>query len=66
MEMSLEKTLITRIDGGFDFLGFNSRKYNGKLIIKPSKKSFKNIKGKLRTTVRENGKALSQDGLSGG
>jgi RNA-directed DNA polymerase len=30
---------INHIDNGFDFLGWNFRKYNGKLLIKPSKKS---------------------------
>jgi RNA-directed DNA polymerase len=35
LELSEEKTLITHIDNGFDFLGFNIRKYNGKLLIKP-------------------------------
>jgi RNA-directed DNA polymerase len=38
LELSPEKTKITRIDKGFDFLGFNVRKYDdGKLLIKPSK-----------------------------
>lgn len=36
-----EKTHITHINEGFDFLGFNVRKYNGKLLIKPSKKNIK-------------------------
>ena len=31
--LSEEKTLITHIPEGFDFLGFNARKYNGKLLI---------------------------------
>ena len=36
------KTLITHIKDGFDFLGFNIRKYgNGMLLIKPSKKKQK-------------------------
>ncbi len=38
LEFSSEKTLITSIKDGFDFLGFNHRHYNGKLLIKPSKK----------------------------
>ncbi|MBU4491577.1 MAG: hypothetical protein KKD69_03845, partial [Euryarchaeota archaeon] len=38
LELSDEKTLITHIDIGFDFLGWNFRKYAGKLLIKPSKK----------------------------
>ncbi|MBI9088970.1 MAG: hypothetical protein JEZ12_07130 [Desulfobacterium sp.] len=33
--LSEEKTVITHIDDGFDFLCFNVRKHNGKLPIKP-------------------------------
>ncbi|MBA2651481.1 MAG: group II intron reverse transcriptase/maturase [Tatlockia sp.] len=55
LELSPEKTRITSIEKGFDFLGFNIRKYRcGKLLIKPSKaniKSFlKEIKGIIRTS----------------
>lgn len=63
LELSLEKTLITHIDEGFDFLGFNLRKYNDKMIIKPSKKSFQSIKEKARSIILEHGKAVSQDEL---
>ncbi len=38
LELSPEKTLITSMEDGFDFLGFNHRHDNGKLLIKPSKK----------------------------
>jgi RNA-directed DNA polymerase len=38
LELSPEKTLITSMEDGFDFLGFNFRHYDGKLLIKPSKK----------------------------
>ena len=38
LELSAEKTIITSMKDGFDFLGFNSRHYDGKLLIKPSKK----------------------------
>lgn len=38
LNFSPEKTVITSSDDGFDFLGFNHRHYNGKLLIKPSKK----------------------------
>jgi RNA-directed DNA polymerase len=37
LELSSEKTLITSMAEGFDFLGFNHRHYNGKILIKPSK-----------------------------
>ncbi|NJQ97017.1 MAG: group II intron reverse transcriptase/maturase [Hydrococcus sp. CSU_1_8] len=38
LNLSSEKTCITSIEDGFDFLGFNHRHYNGKLLIKPTKK----------------------------
>ena len=38
LNLSSEKTLITSMEDGFDFLGFNHRHYNGKLLIKPTKK----------------------------
>ena len=61
LELSPEKTVITHIDDGFDFLSFNLRKYdNGKLIVKPSKKAFKSIKESIRDVVLGRGKAASQ------
>jgi RNA-directed DNA polymerase len=38
LELSSEKTLITSMEDGFDFLGINLRHYGGKLLTKPSKK----------------------------
>ncbi|MFB2896639.1 group II intron reverse transcriptase/maturase [Aerosakkonemataceae cyanobacterium BLCC-F50] len=38
LELNSEKTVITPIEDGFDFLGFNLRHYDGTLLIKPSKK----------------------------
>lgn len=35
LELSEEKTAITHINDGFNFLGFNVRKYHSKLLIKP-------------------------------
>jgi RNA-directed DNA polymerase len=52
LELSLEKTKITHIDDGFDFLGFNIRKYKGKLLIKPAKKGIANFLGKIRDTIK--------------
>ncbi|MCL5960362.1 MAG: reverse transcriptase domain-containing protein [Chloroflexi bacterium] len=37
LQLSEEKTRIIPIDDGFNFLGFNVRRYNGKLLIKPQK-----------------------------
>jgi RNA-directed DNA polymerase len=54
LELSEEKTMITHIDDGFNFLGFNVRKYKGKLLIKPSKSSIKSIKAKVRDYLNAN------------
>ena len=53
LTLSAEKTLITHIEDGFDFLGQHVRKYNGKLIIKPSKKNVKAFLEKVRKVVKE-------------
>ena len=37
LELSEEKTRITHIEDGFDFLGQNARKYNGQFLTRPSK-----------------------------
>lgn len=52
LELSLEKTRLTHIEDGFDFLGFNVRKYKGKLLIKPSKKSVKRFLDNIRETIK--------------
>ena len=62
LELSPEKTLITHIDDGLDFLGWNFRKYKGTLLIKPSQKSIKSITQKLKTTVSK-AKVRTQDEL---
>jgi RNA-directed DNA polymerase len=41
------KTRIVHLDDGVDFLGFNVRRYRGKLLIKPSKAAVKRIKARL-------------------
>lgn len=62
LQLSPEKTRITHINEGFDFLGQNIRKYNGKLLIKPSKKNTSVFLENIRTTLRRSG-ALSQEKL---
>lgn len=63
LEMSDEKTIISHIDNGFDFLGWTFRKFKGKLITKPSKKSIKNLVNNLSETILQKGLALPQDVL---
>jgi len=60
--LSEEKTRITHNDDGFDFLGWNFRKYRGKLLIKPSKSSCKNIADKVRQLIRKY-RAIAQEDL---
>jgi RNA-directed DNA polymerase len=52
LELSREKTSITHIEDGFDFLGQNVRKYNGKLLIMPSKKNRQAFLEKVRSLVK--------------
>ncbi|MGR2989007.1 hypothetical protein ABMY09_23150, partial [Vibrio vulnificus] len=53
LTLSEEKTHITHIDDGFDFLGFNLRKYKGKLLIKPSKSNVLSFLGNLRELIKK-------------
>ncbi|WP_080943730.1 group II intron reverse transcriptase/maturase [Methanosarcina barkeri] len=62
LELSEEKTLITHINDGFDFLGWNFRKYKGKLLIKPSKKSIQKVTEKISDVIK-NGKPWTQEKL---
>ncbi len=49
LELSKEKTHITHIRDGFDFLGFNFRKYpNNKVIVKPTNDGIKSFKSKVK------------------
>ena len=52
LELSEEKTRITNIAEGFDFLGQNVRKYGGKLLIKPARKSVKALLDKVREIIK--------------
>ncbi len=52
LELSQEKTQITHIADGFDFLGQNVRKYHGKLLIKPSRKNVATFLAKVREVVK--------------
>jgi RNA-directed DNA polymerase len=62
LELSPEKTKITHINKGFNFLGFNIRKYKDKCLTKPSTESVKSIYAKIRDCVN-NHKAVTQEEL---
>ena len=52
--MSPEKTRLSHINGGFDFLGFNVRKYQGKLLIMPAKKNVSTFLANVREIIKTN------------
>ena len=52
LELSEDKTHITHIEQGFDFLGQNVRKYSGTLLIKPSKKNIKTFLTKVKEVIK--------------
>ncbi len=59
LELSQEKSKITHINDGFDFLGFNIRKYKNKCLTKPKKEAVKSIYKGIRELVTCN-KSISQ------
>jgi RNA-directed DNA polymerase len=47
-----DKTRVVHLDQGVDFLGFNIRRYHGKLLIKPSKAAVKRVRERLAAEMR--------------
>ena len=64
LTLSEEKTVITGIEQGFDFLGHNIRKYDGKLLIKPSKKNVKTFLHKIRESFITHKTSKTEDLIS--
>ena len=54
LELAPEKSKITHIDEGFDFLSQNVRKYKGKLLMHPSKDAIQSFKNKLKVIFKKN------------
>ena len=61
LELSIEKTKITHIEDGFDFLGQSVRRYKGKILIKPSKKNVKDFLEKVRAIIKEHKQAKTEN-----
>lgn len=59
LELSNEKTKITPIEEGFDFLGQTLRKFNGKLLIRPAKKNLHTFLTKVREIAKDNKQATA-------
>ena len=60
LQLSPEKTQITHITVGFDFLGQTIRKYgDGKVLVKPSKKNVETFLATMRKRIKENAQATA-------
>lgn len=59
LELSVEKTKITRTGDGFDFLGQNVRAFKGKTIIQPSKKNITAFVEKIGKLIKANAQATA-------
>ena len=54
LQLSKEKSKISHINEGFDFLSQTIRKYKGKLLIRPSKESVRSFKDKIKSMFKNN------------
>lgn len=57
LTLSATKTRVTHINAGFVFLGQKVRKYRGKLLIRPSNNSVKELLAKVRAVLKANPQA---------
>jgi RNA-directed DNA polymerase len=62
LQLSPEKTCVTSIDNGFDFLGQHLRKFGDKLLIQPSKKNTHRFLEKVRQLIGQS-RGISQTDL---
>ncbi len=60
--LSPEKTKITNIADGFDFLGWNFRKYKGKYLHKPTKNNLAAVRSKISEIISAS-KTAKQENL---
>jgi len=62
LELSEQKTVITHIHDGFNFLGHTVRKHGDKLLIKPAKRNIQDLRDKISQTTKS-ALGLSQEAL---
>jgi RNA-directed DNA polymerase len=69
LTLSREKTKIVHIKEGFNFLGFNIRKYNAngkpKLLIKPAKENIKTFLRKCQNWLNDNKQTKTTNLIAG-
>jgi RNA-directed DNA polymerase len=54
------KSRTVHRDEGFDFLGFNIRRYGGKLLIKPQKEKVQRHLSRIREVLKRNKQATQE------
>jgi RNA-directed DNA polymerase len=59
LELSHEKTTITQVDDGFDFLGQTVRRYGAKVLLKPSRRNVRAFLGKIDAVIQDEGGSLT-------
>jgi RNA-directed DNA polymerase len=59
LALSSEKTRVTHIEDGFDFLGVHVRKYQGKLLCTPAKKNVHAFLDTIRGIVKRHQQAIT-------
>src|SRR5207247_3775598 len=62
LELSEQKTVITHIHRGFNFLGHTVRKYEDKLLITPAKSKVQSLRQKVSQLI-QSAAGLSQEAL---
>jgi RNA-directed DNA polymerase len=63
LELSHEKTGITQVEDGFDFLGQNVRRYGTKLLLRPSRKNVRAFLAKIGDVIQLEGGHLTAGDL---
>lgn len=59
--LSEEKTKVTHIEDGFDFLSINIRKYKGKYLPQPSDEGVKRFLNEMRSTIKSHPSAKTEN-----
>ena len=62
LELSEQKTVITHIKDGFNFLGHTVRKYKNKLLTIPAKSKVKDLQRRIKEVI-QSGLGLTQEQL---
>jgi len=54
LSLSMNKTVISHIDDGFDFLGWNVRRADEQVIVEPATKNLNSLLHKIRDVTKRN------------